>query len=525
MSEKLIQALLSPVSYPHPTLNMRLVETHISWVILTGEFAYKIKKPVNFGFLDFSTLALRKYYCDEELRLNSRFSTGLYLAVVPITGSEDQPVVDGCRDNDGDVLDYAVKMRQFDQGELLEQLALTNALGIDDISSLAKKLADFHLHGAARLPHGERELGSVESVVSATLENFEQIAPRLTTTEQRLALASLRQWSVQQLAELQDVLVQRRAQGFVRECHGDLHLRNIARLDGIITFFDCIEFNAQFRWIDVQSELAFLLMDMEEKQLQGLSNQLLNTWLEYTGDYAGLAVLRFYKVYRAMVRAKVMVLKVDASDPSSPEAGKLWQEYATYIRLAQSCCQPHQAFLGLMHGVSGTGKSTVAATLASEFNAIRIRSDVERKRLFGLAPDARSEDEEKLQLYSEAASIKTFAALETLAKTLLNLGYPVLVDATFIAARWRRLFQQLANVLQLPFVILDCQATQATILQRLALRQATRHDASEADTDVMRRQLASVEPFLPEEQMQVLVIDTEQTVNAGALRKFLEKSR
>jgi predicted kinase len=178
-----------------------------------------------------------------------------------------------------------------------------------------------------------------------------------------------------------------------------------------------------------------------------------------------------------------------------------------------------------MHGVSGTGKSTVAATLASEFNAIRIRSDVERKRLFGLAPDARSEDEEKLQLYSEAASIKTFAALETLAKTLLNLGYPVLVDATFIAARWRRLFQQLANVLQLPFVILDCQATQATILQRLALRQATRHDASEADTDVMRRQLASVEPFLPEEQMQVLVIDTEQTVNAGALRKFLEKSR
>jgi hypothetical protein len=517
MTEKVIEGLLSPAAYPHPTAAIRLLETHISWVLLTGEFAYKIKKPVDFGFLDFSTLAKRKHYCEEELRLNSRFSTGLYLAVVAITGSEDAPLVDSAAEGQGAVLEYAVKMRQFDQDALLEKLA--------DMKSLAKKLADFHQHAAARLAADDRELGTVESIAFATLENFRQIAPALTSEAARAELEGLRQWSAQQLAALQEVFAQRRAQGFVRECHGDLHLRNIARIDGAITFFDCIEFNPQLRWIDVQSELAFLLMDMDEKRLQALSNRLLNVYLEYSGDYQGLAVLQFYEVYRAMVRAKVMVLKVAGGNLARAEAGKVWQEYATYIRLAQSWCQPRQAFLGLMHGISGTGKSTIAATLASEFNAIRIRSDIERKRLFGLAPEARTGDAEKEQLYGEAASLRTFAALETLADTLLGFGYPVLVDATFIAEKWRRPFLQLAKRRQLPGVIIDCQASQATILQRLALRESRQHGASDAGIDVMRSQLAKLEPFSAEEQPLVLGIDSERPVDVVALKEYLERSR
>jgi hypothetical protein len=257
--------------------------------------------------------------------------------------------------------------------------------------------------------------------------------------------------------------------------------------------------------------------------LQALSNRLLNTWLEYSGDYEGLAVLQFYKVYRAMVRAKVMVLKMDGGALSSAEESKVWQEYGTYIRLAQSYCEPRQPFLGLMHGISGTGKSTLAARLASEFNAIRVRSDVERKRLFGLAPDARSGEGDKQHLYGEAASLRTFAALEALANLLLGLGYPVLVDATFIAEKWRRPFLRLAEKLRLPFVILACRASEATILQRLALRQAGQHDASEAGADVMRSQLASLDPFTMEEQPHVLVIDTEQELNADALRDYLQR--
>jgi aminoglycoside phosphotransferase family enzyme/gluconate kinase len=521
MTDKLIQALLAPACYPHPVAGIRVLETHISWVLLTGEFAYKIKKPVDFGFLDFSTLAKRKLYCEEELRLNSRFSTGLYLAVVAISGSEEHPRIDG----DGAVLEYAVKMRQFDQSELLDNLAQQDALGVEEIQSIAKKLADFHQHLAARLAADDRDLGTVASVTAATLENFRQIARRLSTAVAGGALEQLHQWSVRQLETLHDVFAQRRAQGFVRECHGDLHLRNIARIDGAITFFDCIEFNPQLRWIDVQSELAFLLMDMQDRQLHALSNRLLNCYLEYTGDYQGLAVLPFYKVYRALVRAKVLVLKMDGANLSAAAEARLWQEYAGYVRLAQSCCEPRQPFLGLMHGISGTGKSTVAATLAAEFNAIRIRSDVERKRLFGLAPDARTEGDAKQQLYSEAASIQTFKALEALADRLLDLGYPVLVDATFIAARWRLPFLQLARKRQQPVVILDCQAAPETILQRLARRQSTRHDASEAGIDVMRSQLAHQEAFSAEEYPCVLAIDTEQPVTAEALRAYLERTR
>lgn len=517
MTEALIHALASPASYPHPTADIRLLETHISWVLLTGEFAYKIKKPVNFGFLDFSTLAKRKQACEDELRLNSRFSSGLYLDVAAITGSENQPHVDG----EGEILDYAVKMRQFDQDDLLEALAANKAFDADDLWSLATKLAQFHQHGAARLAEDDSELGTVASIAAATLENFRQIAPRLTTDAQLQELEDLRHWSEQQLFALQNVFAQRRAQGFVRECHGDLHLRNIARIDGEITFFDCIEFNAQLRWIDVQSELAFLLMDMEEKQLHEESNRVLNIYLEHSGDYQGLAVLQFYKVYRALVRAKVAVLKLDGDALSGAAVEEMWQEYATYIGLARACHQPHRAFLGLMHGISGTGKSTVAATLASELAAIRIRSDVERKRLFGLAPDARSAEALKPQLYGEAASRQTFAALEALAGTVLTLGYPVLVDATFIEEKWRNPFRQLAASLQVPFVILACQASEATLLQRLTQRQADRHEVSEAGVQVMRSQLASVEPFSAEEQPHVLVIDTEQAVDAGSLRHYL----
>jgi uncharacterized protein len=521
MTAELLQSLLSPASYPHPTANILMLETHISWVLLTGDYAYKIKKPVNFGFLDFSTLAKRKHCCDEEVRLNSRFSTGLYLGVVAITGSENAPLLDG----KGDILDYAVKMRQFDQDSLLEKLATENGLGFDEINSLANKLAEFHLHRAARLADDESELGTAEIVANATRENFRQLAPRVIGDEARETLESLRQWNEQQLVTLREVFTQRRAEGFVRECHGDLHLRNIARIDGVITFFDCIEFNPQFRWIDVQSELAFLLMDMEEKQLHAMSNRLLNIYLEYTGDYQGLAVLRFYKAYRAMVRAKVVVLKMDGRQLPAAEENMVWHEYATYIRLAQSYCRPQQAFLGLMHGISGTGKSTVAAALASELDAIRIRSDVERKRLFGLPPDARSTDEEKQQLYSDAASARTFAALEALANTLLNLGYPVLVDATFIEEKWRRPFLQLAKKLRLPFVLIDCQASPKTIERRLALRQSAQQDVSEAGVAVMRSQLTSLQPFTPDEQPHVLAVDTEQSIDAGLLRDFLERVR
>lgn len=524
MTGQLVQALQAPACYPHPTGAIRLIETHISWVLLTGDFVYKIKKPVNFGFLDFSTLDKRKFYCEEELRLNSRFSSDLYLAVVAVRGSLHEPHVDAAGNTprtDGEVLDYAVKMRQFDQHALLKSLADSGELGLGYMQPLARKLAEFHRHGAAPLEAGDLESGTPESIADSALENFRQIAPLLQDTDQKQTLDRLLQWTRQQIKELGTTFARRRADGWVRECHGDLHLRNIACIDGELTFFDCIEFSAPLRRIDVQSELAFLLMDLEKQQLPEYANGLLNSYLEYSGDYRGLAVLPFYKVYRAMVRAKVAALGIAGAAQSGANESALWQEYDSYMSLAQSCSEPRQPFLALMHGVSGTGKSTVAATLAGELGAVRLRSDVERKRLFGLSPEARSDESRKEDLYGEEASARTFATLAALAAALLDLRWPVLVDATFIAARWRRPFLALARAQAVPLMIIDCQASPATLRQRLRLRQHRGDDASEAGIEVMKRQLESVEPFSADELPHVIGIDTEQPVHAGPLRAFL----
>jgi predicted kinase len=264
-------------------------------------------------------------------------------------------------------------------------------------------------------------------------------------------------------------------------------------------------------------------MDLDEKKLPALSNRLLNTWLEYSGDYEGLATLQFYKVYRAMVRAKVTVLKTKGAALSGGESDIAWQEYATYTGLALAYCEKQKPFLGIMHGISGTGKSTVAAALAGEYHAICIRSDVERKRLFGLTPDARTTQAKIPELYNAAASSQTFTVLEKLASSLLNMGYPVLVDATFIAEKWRRPFRLLAKSQQVPFVIIDCQASQATIRQRLEHRQTFQNSTSDADVNVMLNQLNNLEPFTTEEQQHILAIDTESPVNAESLRKYLSQ--
>ncbi|MDT8399200.1 MAG: AAA family ATPase [Pseudomonadales bacterium] len=526
MSSQLIDALLSPACYSHQTGTIRLLETHISWVLLTGSFAYKIKKPVNYGFLDFSSLAQRRFYCEEELRLNSRFSDELYLAVVPITGSVDEPRVDGT----GPVLEYAVKMQQFAQENLLDALAERGQLQERDIAALAKKLADFHTDVAAKAepglakkqdPKKRLEYGSVHSIHHAALENFRQIEPLLSDKTALDDLERLRCWTEQQAKDLAGVFEQRQRSGWIRECHGDLHLANIARIDGHITLFDCLEFNPELRWIDTQSELAFLLMDLEEKHLPALANNLLNSYLEYTGDYPGLQVLNFYKVYRAMVRAKVKLLSLSA-DQTTASMTAARTEYGRYIDLALSYLDVPSPFLAIMHGVSGTGKSTVAAVVAGAVGAIRLRSDVERKRLFGLSPEAKSGSGIGVNIYSAEASRRTFAALVESARTLLALSYPVLVDATFLAEKWRRLFAELAAAKGVPFVILDCHASAQTIRERLQHRQEAETSVSEAGLEIMQHQLQKAEPLTRQEKNVVVHINTEEEVDVKDLQIFLK---
>jgi len=299
----LFAALLDPACYPHPVAGVRVLETHISWVLLTGEYAYKIKKPVGLGFLDFSSLELRRHYCEEELRLNRRLAPELYLDVVEIRGTPGAPRIGG----EGPLLEYAVRMREFPQAALASRALASGAFGAAEVDALAALVARFH-EGALRAPESER-FGSPDVVLADALQNFEQLLPLVKSAPDDRALRELRLWTKREFAARGEALAARRKQGFVRECHGDLHLRNIVLLDGRPVPFDCIEFNAELRWIDVMSEVAFLAMDLEDRGRRDLAWRFLGRYLEATGDYAGLAVLPFYLVYRALVRAKVHLLR------------------------------------------------------------------------------------------------------------------------------------------------------------------------------------------------------------------------
>ena len=472
----LVQALCDPRRFPHPVDRVEVVETHISSVLLAGEFAYKIKKPYDLGFLDFTTLSARKHYCEEELRLNRRFSPDLYLDVVPITGRHEDPKLGGS----GPVIEYAVRMRRFPPGALLPEVMARGALSTQQIEGLARDVAGLHAQFA--VAGQDTPWGSFDLIAAQARQNFEQLQPLLVTDTERQALNALAHWTQAELTRLASRFAQRKAQGFVRECHGDMHTGNMVVIDGRIRLFDCIEFNESFRWIDVMSEVAFLVMDLESHGQPQLAWRFLNVYLEETGDYAGLAVLRYYLVFRAVVRAKVAAFA--AVQPSGEAARRsAWQTYAHYMDLARQFSQPSLPLLIVMHGLSGSGKSTVAAQLAGALRAVRVRSDVERKRLFGLAPLARSQGRD---IYTAEATQRTYARLHELAGSILAAGYSCILDATYLKRAERDAARASAGAH--PVVVLACEAAAEVLEQRVAARHAALTDAAEADLHVLAMQ-------------------------------------
>ncbi len=506
--DRLIAALRQPARYAHAVGRIELLQTHISCVLLAGDYAYKIKKPVNLGFLDFSTLAARKYYCEEELRLNRRTAPALYLDVLAIGGSESAPVLGG----GGPAIEYALRMRRFGQDDLLERMARRGALAPPHIDALARGLAAFHAR-IERAGAGQA-YGSPQRVLAPALQNFEQMLPLVSANADLALLARLRDWSARAHAALAAVFAARKRAGWVRECHGDLHLGNIALLDGVPTPFDAIEFNPDLRWIDVINEIAFLVMDLADRGLPRLAFRLLNAYLEITGDYAGLRVLRFYLVYRALVRAKVACLRAHQAGVAARAKSGAKREYRRHLHLAERLAAPAHAALLIMHGPSGSGKTTVAQNLLESLGAVRLRSDVERKRLSGIAAEARSASGLDAGLYTPAASRRTYARLAGLARTLLAAGYPVIVDAAFLRRDERERFAALARGAGANFLIASCTASPATLRARVAARQSEARDASEAGLAVLERQLARAEPLAPEEAAHTMTLAAEH--GAGA---------
>jgi len=503
---------------PADTEPSELRETHISWVILRGEFVYKIKKPVNFDFLDFSSLALRRHFCEEELRLNRRFAPELYLAVVPVTAGAQGPQLEG----DGAIIDYAVKMRRFDEQQLLDNIAARDGLSPTLLRSLARELARLHntLPACRPEPAGS-DPGTPAALRAAIQQNFQQIRDYTPSGEEADTLARVQQWTLQRYDALLPVLQQRVLDGRVIDGHGDAHLGNITVVDGAVRLFDCIEFNASLRIMDSMAEIAFLTMDLDAKGYHDASHSLLTDYLEYRGDFEGLALLDLYRCYFAMVRAKVNLLRESKQHPSiaSTDAGQAFQRY---LELARQYTRPRPVFLAITRGVSGSGKSTIAGRLVAASGAVRIRSDVERKRLAGLSPEQRSQPQDAATLYSAAMHRKTFARLEGLAASTVEAGFAVIVDATFLHRQVRDTFRELARRLAVPFVIIDCEVEPAELRRRLVERERQQQDASEADVKVMEQQLAIDQPLSGEELACRLPADSAED-QAALWRRFQQQ--
>lgn len=478
----------------------RLIETHISWVLLAGHDAWKIKKPLHLPFLDASTLALRQQLCEEELRLNRRLAPSLYLDVTPITGTPDAPILGGS----GPVIDHAVHMRQFPDGALLsellrsdrEPLAAPSSTSTSPRSSrsplhtqlddFAQRLATFHLHAdiaPATSPYGQPEL--VERTTRDVLRNLADIGGDTLSTP-------FTAWLDAQAPLLRPLWAQRQSQGHIVEGHGDLHLANVVLLDGTLTAFDCIEFDPGLRWGDPLSDVAFLVMDLMAHQRTDLAYRFLNAYLDASGDHSGLPVLRHYLVYRALVRALVARIKAGKGrPPTGPD----------YLALAHTLIAPTYPRLVITHGVSGSGKTYLSQGLLEQTGAIRLRSDVERKRLFGSSP----------QLYGNDRTQATYTHLRELALLSLQAGWHTIVDATFLDTNERERFRQLASTQDAPFTILHCEAPRATLEARLTRRQQAAQDASDADVTVLARQLQRDTALRPEEVPYTLQADTTET--------------
>ena len=514
MTSELIEALKNPNCYPHPTSTIEVIETHISWVILTGDHAYKIKKPVNFGFLDFTSLNQRKQYCEAELSLNARSAPEIYLGLVEIRGTEASPTFK----TEGEIIEYAVKMNQFEKGQLFTELHQKNELHFHHIDELAEQIAQFH-HSVNAAPEGGY-FGQPEQVYAPMKQNFEQIRERLDDKEFLMQLDQLEAWTESTYERLKSLLSERQRCGFIRECHGDMHMSNLTLYKDKVTLFDCIEFNDDFRWVDVISDIAFLVMDFEDHGLPQFANRFLDEYLEHTGDYAGLRLFSFYKAYRAVVRAKIALFTIDACPD---QKAQLLEKYQSYINLAESCSGLPNRFVLTMHGVSGTGKSTVALRLVDKLGAIRIRSDIERKRLFHLGVHDHPDSELAKTVYSDQANHQTYERVAEMCSQVLDSGMSAIIDATNLKHWQRETIQNLGDSRGVPVCIAYCQASMSLIKDWIHKRTQEDTDVSDADINVVKRQMASRDALTSEEMQQTFIIHSNILEETNELVSQIKK--
>lgn len=494
---KSLQATSAYPSCP-PGSSVIVHETHVSWIFLVGPYAYKVKKPIITGFLDYGTLAKRQRCCYQEYCLNRRYAPDLYLGVVPITNQDGLIQMEG----NGKVVEYAVKMRRFPDNALLSEHLRAGNICDDEIRQLAETVSGFHQR-AQKLDLNQ-SWGSPEILFKEAIDNFIDLRPALAAMPLDDSCMDrfdqLRFWTEDTFQRLEADLVKRREQGFIRECHGDLHLANVIYWDQRWTPFDGIEFNEAFRWIDVLSDTSFLAMDLAAQNHLDMSRSFINAYLEETGDYRFMSVFRWYLVYRAMVRAKVSAIRSQQTDQSRADLRSERADCVKHLEIAERFSKSPPRHLWITHGVSGSGKTTGTERIIQDHGAIRLRSDIERKRLFGLDSKQASRGRDQQKIYEVESSERTYSRLHELACVLLRNNESVVVDATFLTYEHRKRFQDLATTETAGFTILPFQAETIELRRRLVKRIREGKDASDANLDVLDNQLKVIEPLRDHEE-------------------------
>lgn len=510
----LIASLSKPEVYPHPVAPVEVLETHISWVVLTGTYAYKIKKSVKLDFLDFSTLQRRRHFCEEELRLNRRTAPQLYLDVVPICGSEEHPVVGG----EGRAIEYALKMHQFKQSAQLDRQLDEGLVDEKDMRDLAATIAALH------------EKAARDDFVSAR-ETLQQIGrPQLDNFPPTVAVADLKitqrihEWTVQSLHDLESTLIERHKRGFVRECHGDLHLRNLVRLPSGIVAFDCVEFSPALRNIDVISDIAFLAMDLVARARQDLASVFVNRYLECTHDYAGMSLFGLYFVYHSMIRAKVAAIRLGERREAAgrtEELSRLKHHLAVAIRWIR---QPPPIIIG-MHGFSGSGKTWMSTQLLGDLPAVRVRTDIIRKQYLAQAAFSRGLSQPGRGAYTARARTDVYGSMVDIAGDLIDAGFNVIADASFLMRENRGMLEALAERKGVPLVWVDVRADHDELVRRLRQRAASGDDASEANAMVLEYQRKHADPLTAAERAHTVSVISDRQVDPGAVLKSIRSMR
>lgn len=505
-----IKQMMNPSIYGKGVKRVKLIQTHASWVFIAGGFAYKVKKPVNFGFLNYKRLSARRFFCCEELRLNRLFSPDLYLAVLPITETRTGLRLGG----KGRVIDYCVKMRALPQLAIMTERLKKGKVGFREVDELARIVADFH----RRAERGRRvtRYGSVRTIRFNWEENFAQTAEFIGKTLTRTAFQETRSIVERFIVENEPVFRQRCASGFVRRCHGDFHSKNVF-IVGRVYVFDCIEFNRRFPCCDVASEVAFMAMDLDYFHRHDLANFFVERYMVYSGDTGFIRLLNFYKCYRAYVRGKVTSFQLNDPWLTGKARVAVHRSANRYFELALQYARLLVAkpWLLVVFGLPGTGKSYLAKRFAEKTFAAHLLSDSIRKQLADIGVWTHRFADYRQGIYSPEMTKKTYDELFRRAEVFLKSGERVILDATFPSEDSRNRCRELAARLKVPARLVFVHHPEAVALRRLTRRRKT-ETFSDANVKVYR---AMKERFIfPKGEEEVIKINT-----AKPLKESLSK--